>query len=126
MFHHDPRHTGNLSEPLLYQTAVPETPVAARPFVLGQNRPNPFNPMTSIRYRIESAPNGGLLPVRLEVFSPSGRLVRVLVDRPMPPGDYEVAWDGRDLEGGEAPSGMYFYRLLSDAGVETRKMTLVR
>jgi hypothetical protein len=126
MFHHDPRHTGSLAEPLLYQSAAPETPGATRPFVLHQNQPNPFNPTTLIRYSIEAAPVGGLLPVRLEIFSSTGRLVKVLVDRPMPPGNYEVGWDGRDGAGIDQASGIYFYRISTPSGVESRKMTMAR
>ncbi|MDZ4805647.1 MAG: C25 family cysteine peptidase [Candidatus Eisenbacteria bacterium] len=128
MFHHDPRHTGLLTSPIFYQTGVPESPVPGlKPFHLAQNRPNPFNPVTAIDWRIERALRGGdLLPVRLEVFSPTGRLVRVLVDRPMPVGDYQVLWDGTDQEGRAVSSGVYYYRLLSPDAVESRKMVLVR
>lgn len=128
MFHHDARHTGNLTEPILYQSAVPETPATVvKPFQLSQNQPNPFNPVTAIRYRIDASGRaGGLLPVRLEVFSTTGRLVKVLVDRPMPGGDFEVRWDGTDESGGAAPSGVYYYRMSTPLGVENRKMALVR
>jgi hypothetical protein len=129
MFHHDPRHTGLLSEPLFYQTGVPETPrPGLKPVVyLHQNMPNPFHPTTAIGWRVESTgAANGLLPVRLEVFAPTGRLVRTLVDRPMPAGDFEVLWDGTDAAGTPAASGVYYYRLATPFGVESRKMVLVR
>jgi hypothetical protein len=129
MFHHDPRHTGRLNEPVYYQTGVPETPdtPGLKPFLLAQNRPNPFNPVTTIGWKIQAAPHGGdLVPVRIEVYSPTGRLVRLLVDRPMPVGEYEVNWDGTDQEGHPVGSGVYYYRLVSRDGVDSRKMVLVR
>ena len=128
MFRHDPRHSGVLGGPLFYQTAVPEAPAAPRmPFVLMQNSPNPFSPLTAIRYKVEpGSATGGLVPLRLEVFSPTGRLVRVLVDQPMPSGDYEVQWDGQDNVGSPAASGVYYYRIVTPQGSESRKMTLIR
>jgi hypothetical protein len=129
MFHHDPRHTGLLTEPLYYQTGVPESPrPGQKPVVhLMQNMPNPFNPVTAIRWNVESTgAANGLLPVRLEVFAPTGRLVRTLVDRPMPVGDFEVLWDGNDAGGAAAASGVYYYRLVTPTGIESRKMVLVR
>jgi hypothetical protein len=128
MFHHDSRHTGSLVEDVFYQTGVEETPAPeARPFVLHQNFPNPFNPVTRIRYRIESSGlSHGALPVRLEVFNSGGRLVKVLVDRPMPPGDYEVGWDGTNEAGQPVASGVYHYLFETPRGKETRKMSLIR
>ena len=74
-----------------------------------------------------AAPKGtDLVPVRIEVYSPTGRLVRLLVDRPMPVGEYEVNWDGNDQEGVPVGSGVYYYRLLSKDSQESRKMVLVR
>lgn len=129
MFHHDARHTGLLTEPLFYQSSVPETPrPGQKPLIhLQQNMPNPFNPVTAIRWTVEATGSAnGLLPVRLEVFAPTGRLVRMLLDRPMPVGDFEVLWDGNDSGGTPAASGVYYYRLTTPAGTESRKMVLVR
>lgn len=128
MFHHDPRHTGLLNAPIFYQTGVPESPTPElKPFLLAQNRPNPFNPITTIDWRIQkSSPSGDLLPVRLEIYSPTGRLVRMLINKPLPVGDYQAIWDGTDQEGRPVSSGVYYYRLLSRDTVESRKMVLVR
>jgi hypothetical protein len=38
----------------------------------------------------------------------------------------EVIWDGKDRNGNEAASGVYFYRLIADKYSETRKMTLLK
>lgn len=129
MFRHDPRHTGVLTNPLFYQTGVPETPHVAprQPVTLMQNAPNPFNPRTSIRYRVEPGRDTGeMVPLRLEIFSPTGRLVRVLVDQPMPAGEYEAGWDGTDMGGRPAASGIYYYRIVTPMGSESLKMTLMR
>ncbi len=128
MFHHDARHTGNLAEPLFLQTAVPETPAAGiKPYVLKQNYPNPFNPVTRIPYRIETSDRTGTtVPVRLSIYSATGRLVRVLVDSPMPGGEYEVGWDGMDASGQPVSSGVYFYSITTPHGRESRSMTMIR
>ena len=48
--------------------------------------------------------------MRLEIYNSTGRLVKTLVDRPLPAGEYEVGWDGSDVNGGHAASGIYYYR----------------
>jgi len=50
------------------------------------------------------------------------------VDEVEKPGSYTAHWDGRDDQGLEFPSGVYFYRLRVDRDkfVETKKMLLLR
>lgn len=95
---------------------------APRPWLeLAQNHPNPFNPMTRIRFNIGQAGR-----TRLEILDVSGRLVRSLLDGMLEAGVYEEAWDGRGDDGLTAASGVYFYRLTGPGGVLTRKMILAR
>lgn len=96
-------------------TSLPESPE------LGQNYPNPFNPSTSIELTL---PDGG--ETVLTVFNVLGQEVRTLVDRYLPSGKTVVVWNGTDETGAEVTSGVYFYRLISDSEVLTRKMVLVR
>lgn len=94
---------------------------APRRFALDQNRPNPFNPVTSIAYEV-----GLRGKVTLGVYDVRGRHVRTLVDGVQTEGAYRVTWDGKD--DGERPvgSGVYFYRLRNAEGEITKKMTLLR
>ncbi|HNY91119.1 MAG TPA: T9SS type A sorting domain-containing protein [bacterium] len=85
-------------------------------FILQQNYPNPFNPETTIAYRL-----AGTGRVRLELYNSRGEMVERLVDGLQNPGHYRVVWNA----GGRA-AGVYFCRLISGAGTETRKMLLVR
>jgi hypothetical protein len=100
----------------------PETPVSvaenAKPeaFVLAQNKPNPFNPSTSIEY---SLPKSGY--ARLEVYNTAGQLVDVLVDGLKPAGSHMAVWN----TSGRA-SGTYFYRFRFGGFSETKKMTLLK
>ena len=95
--------------------------VPTRTGLLG-NTPNPFNPMTVIKFAM---PEGGG-DVRLEVFDARGRLVATLVDGLVDGGPQSVTWYGRDDHGQEMPSGVYFYRL-DGAGIrEALKMLLLR
>ncbi len=101
-------------------TAIGDTPALA--IALQQNVPNPFGTSTRISFEVPS----GEARVNMEVFDARGRRVRNLVhDRKMA-GRAEVSWDGRDEQGRDAVSGVYFYRLTSERGVVTRQMTLVR
>jgi hypothetical protein len=85
-------------------------------FHLEQNYPNPFNPATQIRYTISQSGT-----VRLGVYDTQGRLVHSLANRTQAPGTYTVSFDGADL-----PSGTYLYRLETPAGMQTRRMVLVK
>ena len=97
--------------------------VPAEQTMLDQNEPNPFNPTTTIRFRIDEAGH-----VSLTVFSTSGARVRTLVDGTRVPraGGHEVVWDGRDDNGRSVASGVYFYRLEAGGIVSTRKMTMLK
>ncbi len=64
--------------------------------------------------------------VRLGVYNPAGRLVRILVDGLQPAGEHVTQWDGRGDSGSRLPAGVYFARLSSDDRVETRMLLLVR
>nr|MEE4269585.1 FlgD immunoglobulin-like domain containing protein [Candidatus Krumholzibacteria bacterium] len=87
---------------------------------LARNYPNPFNPITTIRFRLEKAE-----PTRLEIFDLAGRRVRVLLDEKRSAGDHEIQWDGRNTQGRTVSSGVYFYRLETPSGVRQEKMTLL-
>ena len=81
-----------------------------------QNAPNPFQPTTSIGY--ELAESG---PVRLEVFAINGKRVATLVDTHQESGRYSVTFNANGLS-----SGVYLYRLTTDATSVTRSMVLVK
>jgi len=86
-------------------------------FELRQNFPNPFNPVTTIRYQI--AREG---KVTLIIYNSIGQVVRELVNERQRPGRYEVRFDGAGLS-----SGMYFYRIQTSTGFkEIRKMILLK
>jgi len=88
---------------------------------LAQNRPNPFNPATSISYNLLRS-----LPVRLAVYDAAGRKVRTLVQGLEEAGEHSVNWDGRDDDGRQVPSGVYVYELRAGSELSSRKMTLIR
>ena len=97
---------------------IPDLPQSYR---LGQNFPNPFNPKTRIDFDLPSPQ-----PTRVAIFGADGRLVQVLLDRDMPAGYHSVIWDGRDANGGQVASGVYFFRVQAGPLDETRKMLLLK
>jgi len=86
-----------------------------------QSYPNPFNPMCTIRYELPEAGK-----TSLQVFDLSGSVVRRLADGWREPGVYSEVWDGRSDDGGELPSGVYFYSLKAGEFVTAHKMVLLR
>jgi hypothetical protein len=93
-------------------------------FALSQNYPNPFNPMTTISFDVAGT-DGENQKIRLEVYDLRGRHVRTLVDRSLPAGTHTVTWDGRNGRGERVASGIYLYRLKSEEGLFTKKMTVL-
>jgi len=92
-----------------------------RPFSLSQNYPNPFNPVTSFKFTLPHASH-----VRIEVFNILGQKVRTLVDEDMRAGVFLVDWDGKDEEGVEASSGVYFYRIIAGDFSDIKRMVLLK
>jgi flagellar hook assembly protein FlgD len=60
------------------------------------------------------------------VYDPLGRRVKILADRVFPGGPQSIAWDGTGSKGGAVPSGVYFVRLVSETGIATLKLTVLK
>ena len=69
--------------------------------------PNPFNPVTTIAFRV---PHSG--HVTLDVYDLRGRRIAGLLNEFLAAGGHEVQWHGTDAAGRSAPSGVYFARML--------------
>jgi len=103
-------------------TAVEAEPVVAAPqFLLGRNTPNPFNPLTTIRFQVPASGR-----VTLRVYSIRGALVRTLVDQALSENSYRVEWNGRDDHGAALASGVYVYELTQGTHRQGRKMSLLK
>lgn len=85
-------------------------------YSLSQNFPNPFNPLTNIKFSIPKSSN-----IKLRVFDMLGNEVQVLVNGNLSPGNYETDWNASKF-----PSGVYFYRLETEYFTETKKMVLIK
>ncbi|MBN1782251.1 T9SS type A sorting domain-containing protein [bacterium] len=83
--------------------------------------PNPFNPVTAIRYDVPVTAR-----VRLTVYNIQGQVIRPLADKNQEAGSYTVLWDGLDRNRNQAASGIYLVRLETDRFCKTSKMILLR
>ncbi|MCI0493363.1 T9SS type A sorting domain-containing protein [candidate division KSB1 bacterium] len=90
-------------------------------FYLGQNFPNPFNSVTSIKYKI---PQRSF--ITLKIFNNLGQEIKTLVEQTKPSGIYSVAWDGRNNEGLSVSSGIYFYQFAVNGFIIYKQMMLIR
>ncbi len=97
-------------------TGVQEGDVLPTRDWLGQNRPNPFNPLTTLEFAIIERSR-----VELKVYDVAGREVATLVERELDPGLHRTVFDAGDL-----PSGVYFARMVAGGFVETRKLVLLK
>ncbi len=83
----------------------------------------PADPVGGDVRLIFSVPTAG--HVVLAVFDVAGRRVATLVDRETATGTHEVTWNGTGAGGAPVASGVYFARLLADAGTALRKLLLI-
>jgi hypothetical protein len=89
------------------QRQEPNPELLPNTYTLYQNYPNPFNPTTTIVYYL---PNVGPQPahVELSIYDVLGRSVAKLVNQKQFPGTYQITWDGKNSEGEEVSTGVYF------------------
>ncbi len=85
-------------------------------FSLSQNYPNPFNPVTKIRFDIPKSSY-----TSIKIYNTLGKEISTLVNEELKAGKYEASWDATSY-----PSGIYFYKLISEDYAETKKMILIK
>ena len=91
-------------------------------FELFQNFPNPFNPVTTIRYGLPDAEH-----VSLVIYNVLGEKVATLeAGTEKEAGYHAVVWDSRSDRGTPVASGVYFVRIRAGAFVQTQTMVLVK
>ena len=85
-------------------------------FALFNNYPNPFNPVTTIKFSIPEVQQ-----VTLKIYNLMGREVVTLIDQELQPGYHTTKWNA-----GSMASGVYFYRLNSGNKSLKQKMILLK
>jgi hypothetical protein len=85
-------------------------------FHLFQNHPNPFNPVTRIRYQVPVQSE-----ISLKIYNVLGVGVATLADGTVNAGTHEAEWNASGF-----PSGVYFYRLQAGNFSDIKKLLLIR
>ncbi len=94
----------------------PDDKTLPKEFKLYQNYPNPFNPSTTIQFAL---PKESF--TKLEIFNALGQKITTLFSETLLPGIYKYKWDA-----GGFSSGVYFYRIIADNFVQTKKLLLMK
>ena len=99
---------------------VLENAQARMQFELNPSYPNPSNPSAKFPYTLTTR-----LEVHLAIYDVLGRLVAILHEGPVDPGNHEAEWDGRDRYGQSVAGGVYFCRLRVGDFCMTRKFIVL-
>jgi hypothetical protein len=85
-------------------------------FTVHQNFPNPFNPVTSVRFDIPKASN-----VEITVYDVMGKVVEIIGNENLLAGQYEVKWNAVNYA-----SGLYFCKVQAGEFSQIKKMILAK
>ena len=85
------------------------------------NYPNPFNPVTKLRYTI---PKNSL--VSIIIYDMLGRQVKTLVNQTQNAGYASVIWDATNDYGKPVSAGIYLYQIQTGEYIQTKKMVLLK
>ena len=108
----------------LYKGVIGVEPISSNipdRFFISPNYPNPFNPITKIKFGLPSASN-----VKITVFDMLGKQVDILANSNLEAGEYSADWNAVNFA-----SGIYIYKIEAvdkkgNSFIETRKMVLVK
>jgi trimeric autotransporter adhesin len=111
----------SIDEPLRKMGIQDGFEAVPRKYALEGCYPNPFNPGTTIVYRLPERSD-----VSIEVYDTNGRRIRKLISGVQEPGEHKVAWDATDDAGRKVMSGVYLCRM--EAGVFTgvKKLLMIK
>jgi len=106
---------------VIMEVGRPTNTISPTKYELKQNRPNPFNSVTTIGYQLPKHSH-----VRIRVYNILGQELKVLFDGEQRPGYHTVQWDGRDEAGRDVPSGVYLCLFRTGDFEDVKKMILIR
>jgi len=89
--------------------------------VLSPAFPNPFNPITTIKFGLPEDKH-----VQLNIYSISGKKVRTLLNGQVSKGYHQIVWDGRNESGQPVSAGLYVYELKTNNKRILKKMLLIK
>lgn len=102
-------------------TDVAQEKLIPKNYALFQNYPNPFNPTTIISYDLPKSS-----AVKLVVFDILGREVATLVNDFQSAGSHKAEWNGKNGNGIDLTSGIYFYSLQAGSFKSVKKMIYLK
>ena len=107
----------------VYETSILSSQAETVPndFNVIQNNPNPFNPVTTLRYKL---PRESF--VNITIYNMLGNLVNNLVSQKQIAGYKSVQWNATNNKGQPIPSGVYLYTIQAGEFRQTKKMVLLK
>ena len=90
-------------------------------YSLNNNYPNPFNPVTTLRYDL---PENG--HVNITIYDMLGRQVKTLINQTQDAGYKSVIWNATNDYGKPVSAGIYLYQIQTGEYISTKKMVLLK
>jgi hypothetical protein len=90
-------------------------------FNLFANYPNPFNPITNIKFKLKKSEN-----VSISVYNILGKEITILLSENLPTGEHSIQWNGKDNEGNPISSGFYFIQMIAGKYRQIIKAVLLK
>jgi len=90
-------------------------------FALHNSYPNPFNPVTNIRYDIPE-----ISDVTIEIYNLAGQKIKTLVSNEHQPGRYKIQWNATNDLGSPVSTGMYIYRIKAKDFISVKRLLLMK
>jgi len=98
-----------------------EEPSGPDEFALHPAYPNPFNPVTNIKFDIPKDSQ-----VTVTIFNEMGNLIRVLTNDAYKAGQHSLQWDSKNNHGQRVCASVYLYHIATDNYQKTMKMVLLK
>ena len=90
-------------------------------FKLHDNYPNPFNPVTQIRFDLPNTSN-----VDLVIYNMLGQKIKSFNMQNVPAGYHGITWDATNDFGEAVSAGVYLYQIQTQEFIKTKKMILLK
>ena len=115
------KHINTLEFLEIKESGLTDNLIIPRNYNLFQNHPNPFNPVTSLRYDL---PENGL--VNIAIYDMMGRIVKTLVSSSQTAGYKSIRWNATNDRNEPVSAGLYLYTIQAGKFRQTKKMVLLK